>query len=214
MELADIKEAAVAGFVAVCGIITYIFKNKKGSSLPEKKTEGDTIDGDHNQKNDQVGNSGTIISGSGHSISIGSSDEQKKMNGPSERTKDEVRDKCKILFIDDQPYMMTKLLTRNGWKNVKLVKDVNRIDDSDVRDADVILVDIVGVGESMGFTDQGLGLAEALKSEYGSEKKIIIYSQEDKGDRFHPALGKADKCVKKSISVYQLETLLFNLLGQ
>jgi len=108
---------------------------------------------------------------------------------------------------------MPKLLNRNGWQNVKLVKDVNKIDDQDILDADVILVDILGVGESMGFVDQGLGLADALKKEYDSRKKIIIYSQEDNGDRFHPALGMADKCVKKNIGVYQLETVLFNLMG-
>lgn len=213
MELTDIKEAAVAGFVAICAIVTYIFKRKKGNSIPEEQNEGLAQSGNHNQKNEQQSNSGTIISGSGHNISISSKDELKNMKGPNERTKSDIREKSHILFIDDQLYTITKLLGRNGWRNVKLVKDVNRIDDNDVMDADVILVDIVGVGESMGFPDQGLGLAKALKTEYGNSKKIVIYSQEEKGDRFHPALNQADMCVKKSTSVYELESILFDLMG-
>jgi len=77
MELADIKEAALSGFVAVCAIIGYVFKRKSSSSAKEQQTIHKE---NHNQKNDQHRNSGTIISGSGHTISIGEGEGDKKKN--------------------------------------------------------------------------------------------------------------------------------------
>lgn len=222
MELKDYKEVIIAAITLFMSIATYFISKRKGKGEGkgnDSSAKKLSINGDNNQQTDQHGNAGMIIGGSGHKISITSqgntmeSNDIEEHNAKEPMNKQEIRDKKKLLFIDDQPYSMTKLLQRNGWKNVKLVKDINRIDDDDVTEADIILVDIIGVGASMGFQDQGLGLAQALKDEYQSTKKIIIYSQEEKGDRFHPALNKADKCVKKDSSVYQLEKTLFELFG-
>ena len=64
---------------------------------------------------------------------------------------------------------------------------------TNVTEADVIFVDINGVGLELSV-DQGLGLASALKRKYPN-KKIVIYSAETTGDRFHQALREVDFCL-------------------
>jgi DNA-binding NarL/FixJ family response regulator len=78
-----------------------------------------------------------------------------------------------------------------------------------VIDSDIIFVDINGVGLTL-FEDQGLGLASALKLKY-PKKKIIIYSAETSGDRFHKALRQVDDCLSKNAEPYQFINLVENL---
>jgi len=81
------------------------------------------------------------------------------------------------------------------------------LDDRDVVEADILFIDVQGVGVSMGFSDEGLGLALAIKEKY-KEKKVIIYSAETEGDRFHEALRKADSFLAKNADPYQFQRLV------
>lgn len=101
---------------------------------------------------------------------------------------------------------MVSILKKSGWINTKSVKDVIDLDDPKVNEADIIFVDINGVGTTM-FQDQGLGLASALKKKYES-KKIILYSAEITGDRFHRALREVDGCLSKNAEPYQFINLI------
>ena len=100
-------------------------------------------------------------------------------------------------------------LKKAGWKNTKSVKDITDLDDYKAKEADIIFVDINGVGKTL-FEDQGLGLASALKKKY-PEKKIVIYSSETKGDRFHKALREVDDCLSKDAEPYQFVNLIETL---
>jgi hypothetical protein len=126
----------------------------------------------------------------------------------TENTDDRLKGKTKILFIDDNhtEYKMVSILKKSGWINTKSVKDVIDLDDPRVNEADIIFVDINGVGTTM-FQDQGLGLASALKKKYDS-KKIILYSAEITGDRFHRALREVDGCLSKNAEPYQFINLI------
>jgi hypothetical protein len=126
----------------------------------------------------------------------------------TENTDDRLKGKTKILFIDDNhtEYKMVSILKKSGWINTKSVKDVIDLDDPKVNEADIIFVDINGVGTTM-FQDQGLGLASALKKKYDS-KKIILYSAEITGDRFHRALREVDGCLSKNAEPYQFINLI------
>ncbi|AIG29683.1 response regulatory protein [Flavobacterium psychrophilum] len=126
----------------------------------------------------------------------------------TENTDDRLKGKTKILFIDDNhtEYKMVSILKKSGWINTKSVKDVIDLDDPKVNEADIIFVDINGVGTTM-FQDQGLGLASALKKKYES-KKIILYSAEITGDRFHRALREVDGCLSKNAEPYQFINLI------
>lgn len=116
----------------------------------------------------------------------------------------------RLLFIDDnhKEYKMVSILKKYGWINTKSVKDITDLDDPILLEADIIFVDINGVGTTL-FQDQGLGLASALKKKY-QNKKIVIYSSETTGDRFHRALREVDDCLYKDAEPYQFINLIEN----
>lgn len=124
------------------------------------------------------------------------------------RTLDEYKDSTRILFIDDDvKFKVTKILQKSGWIHTKLIKDCESIDDPDVQKADILFIDVQGVGAALGFRDEGLGLSLAIKEKYPS-KKIIIYSAETNGERFHEALRKADSSLPKNADPYEFQRIV------
>ncbi|EFA9086938.1 response regulator [Escherichia coli] len=114
----------------------------------------------------------------------------------------------KILFIDDEVrFKVVKILQKAGWVHTKLIKDADSIDQVEIREAKIIFVDIQGVGLEITPNEEGLGLALALKTKY-PEKKIIIYSAEQTGDRFHKALREVDDFLPKDADPYQFQTIV------
>ncbi|SKB80731.1 Response regulator receiver domain-containing protein [Salegentibacter holothuriorum] len=130
-----------------------------------------------------------------------------------ENKKNRIKESTRILFVDDNhtDFQIVSILKRQGWKNTKSIKDVINLDDSKVKESDIIFVDINGVGTTL-FKDEGLGLASALKNKY-ADKKIIIYSADNKGDRFHKALREVDGCLSKDAEPFQFSNLIENLLN-
>jgi len=114
----------------------------------------------------------------------------------------------KILFIDDDTeFKVVSILKKAGWINTTLTKDIENVDDVSIKDTDIFFVDIQGVGKELGCKDEGLGLALILRKKYKA-KKIIIYSAETKGDRFHEALTKADSLLAKNAEPYEFQELV------
>ena len=124
---------------------------------------------------------------------------------------DKAKNGIRILFIDDNhtDYKMVSILKKAGWTNTKAVKDILDLDNHNILEADIIFVDINGVGTTM-FEDQGLGLASALKTKH-PQKKVVIYSAETSGDRFHKALRQVDDCLAKNAEPYQFIDLVESL---
>ena len=113
-----------------------------------------------------------------------------------------------ILFIDDDTkFKVVKILKKTGWERTKSVTDIDDLDSIDVRDTNIFFVDIQGVGKILDFKDEGLGLALALKKKYPN-KKVIIYSAEPQGERFHAALRKADTCLPKNAEPYEFQQVV------
>lgn len=127
---------------------------------------------------------------------------------PAKKSEDPKKRLTRILFIDDNhtEYKMVSILKKSGWPNTKSVKDITDLEDPKIVESDIIFVDINGVGTTL-FKDQGLGLASALKKKYPL-KKIVIYSSETKGDRFHKALREVDDCLHKDAEPYQFINLI------
>lgn len=142
---------------------------------------------------------------------INSSETQKEQKEISKEKENRIKEKTKILFIDDNhtDFKIVSILKKNGWINTKSIKDVINLDDQKVKDADIIFVDINGVGTTL-FNDEGLGLASELKKKY-KNKKIIIYSADTKGDRFHKALREVDGCLSKDAEPFQFSSLIESL---
>ena len=126
----------------------------------------------------------------------------------SEVSIDTLRVQTKILFIDDDSkFKVVDILKRSGWQNTKSIRDVKDLNSAEIRDTHIFFVDIKGVGVSLGFKDEGLGLASAIKDKY-PDKKVIIYSAETKGERFHEALKKADDSLPKNADPYEFEQII------
>ena len=112
-----------------------------------------------------------------------------------------------ILFVDDDTkFKIIKILNTAGWKT-KIVKDISNLDSEVVVKAHILFIDIHGVGVLLGFKDQGLGLAYSLKKKY-PHKKVIIYSTESTGDRFHEALRSVDTFLSKNAEPFEFQELI------
>lgn len=116
-----------------------------------------------------------------------------------------------ILFIDDDvKFKVVSILKKAGWENTRIFKDVSSLDDDEVKNTDIFFVDIQGVGIKMDFKEEGLGLALAIKKKY-PDKKVVIYSSETKGDRFHEALKVADSFLPKNAEPYEFQLIVEEL---
>lgn len=166
----------------------FVFKNK---------TKTEKVD-----KSKNVNKNSFIINNN-----LGQQESEVKQKNDGKKDKSNLR----ILFIDDQhtKFKMVSILKKSGWKNTNSVKDITDLDDYKAKEADIIFVDINGVGRTL-FKDEGLGLASALKKKY-PVKKIVIYSAETKGDRFHKALREVDDCLSKNAEPYQFINLIETL---
>jgi hypothetical protein len=121
------------------------------------------------------------------------------------------KNKTRIVFVDDDlKFKVVKILTNSGWVKTLVIKDVKSLDEQVIEEAHILFIDVQGVGVAMGFDSEGLGLAMALKDKYPS-KKIVIYSAETKGDRFHQALRRADSFLSKNADPYEFQKLVEEL---
>lgn len=121
---------------------------------------------------------------------------------------DKSKQLVKILFIDDDvKFKAVSILKKAGWTHAKSVKDIDSTDCDDAKEADIFFVDIQGVGILMGFKDEGLGLALALKKKY-PDKKVVIYSADQNGTRFHAAFNAVDYQLSKDADPYEFQNLV------
>jgi len=122
------------------------------------------------------------------------------------RNLEEIKSLAKILFIDDKTFPIIDILEKNNWRNITRIKDVDALDQMELRESHILFVDIQGVGKKLKLQDEGLGLIKAIKIKYPN-KKVIAYSAEDQGhvQAFHPALDMADSRMSKNASSYEFQ---------
>lgn len=179
-------ECIVGGIFAIIGGIVGIIKKIKGNKR--------NIENNNSQNQQQTVN-----------IYAYSQLDSNKANGKIKSQVD-IKSTIHILFIDDEKFKMVQILKTMGWRNIEYKKNVVNPDDEVVLSANVIFVDINGVGGEA-YRNQGLGLAAAIKQKY-PEKKVIIYSAETTGDRFDDDLRKVDKCLPKNAEPIQFSNLI------
>ena len=183
------KEWIFSGIgISVIGLMFYFLKSKQKNSTAINE------------------NSNSVI------VNINNTQENNQNKQDRDDCLIELKKKTKILFIDDDnKFKVVSILKNSGWVNTKIIKDINNIDSDEVRTTDIFFVDIQGVGKKLDFQDEGLGLANALKNKYPN-KKVVIYSAENRGDRFHEALKKADDSLPKNAEPFQFQQTIENLL--
>ena len=126
------------------------------------------------------------------------------------RNLNEIKNGCRILFIDDLKFdIVDRLKKQDGWKNTTWIKDLDSISQTELLDAHIVLVDVQGVGKKMQCPDEGLGLIVAIKEKY-PQKKVIMYSSESQGkiETFHKAWNVADHRMIKSATQYEYNNII------
>lgn len=188
------------GGVAVAYVLKMVFWSPQRNGAKMGKGDGSLTANTGNVENHTTVNV--------HSQSI--SDDNLKKEAESEPNQDigYFKDRTRILFIDDDNKFNVKAILKDGgWIHTNLLKDVSHLDQKEVVEADILFVDIQGVGVKLGFKDAGLGLALAIKERY-PKKYVVIYSAETRGNRFHEALRKADSFLPKNADPYEFQRLV------
>ena len=97
-------------------------------------------------------------------------------NNGQKKSLDDYKNETRILFVDDDArFKVAKILTQSGWVHTKLIKDCKTLDERDVVDAQLLFIDVQGVGVAMGFSDEGLGLALAIKEKIPRQEGDYIF---------------------------------------
>lgn len=153
-----------------------------------------------------VGTSNAAIENHGviNNYGLGSNNKEKLIkNDQGNVSVDDIKNRIQILFIDDKDdFKIIDILREIGYR-VDYVPDIVDIDDNKIKNADIIFLDINGVGVAMKFKNQGMGLCGALRSRYGKDKKLILYSGETLGDIFDHDAKQADATLPKDSDLYQ-----------
>lgn len=125
-----------------------------------------------------------------------------------------LKQNTRILFVDDDTrFRVVKILQNSGWPNVKIVKDILSLESLDLIEATILFIDIQGVGKALQFSGEGLGLAAAIKRKY-PDKKIVIYSSQTSGERFHDGFRLADDSLPKNADPYEFIRLVEKYAGK
>lgn len=168
------------------------------------------------KNNSNTGNGNSQVSGEKNTAySIGSITNNYAATPPlkenttkPEPSVDQIKSELRVIFVDDKKFNVVDLLKKSGWKQVSYKRDILDLDAVEVRDAHVFFLDINGVGVSMGFHNQGMGLCGALKRKYGDNKRVVLYSGETSGDIFDNDARMADDTLKKDSDLYQFTALM------
>ena len=123
-----------------------------------------------------------------------------------------IKNSTKILFIDDllDDFAMPIILEKDmGWKNIRGVTDIKSLEDPNVAWADVLFVDMNGVGAAIGGNDEGLGLIVGIKNRYKS-KKVILYSA--RRPKIHDALNVIDYTIPKDATPLRFESAILSVI--
>jgi len=125
--------------------------------------------------------------------------------------KPDLKSNIRILFIDDdKKFKIVRILKNAGWSYVELVTDVNNIDSPEIKEANIIFVDIKGVGRKLAFKGEGLGLVKAIKDRF-PDKRVVIYSATLDHDPFDEGFRSADDRIRKNAEPYQFESIIRRL---
>lgn len=152
--------------------------------------------------NDNNFGQNTTIIGDGNTIISSQGIPSKKF-----KSDDDIKSYVQILFIDDEDFNVVRMLKKAGWKNIKRKPDFSNLDDIDLRNSDVVFVDIKGVGIEGGYKNEGIGLAAAIKKKYPA-KGVILYSGTHEHDIFCDDLKVVDDTLPKNAEPIQFSYLI------
>lgn len=97
----------------------------------------------------------------------------------------------RVLFIDnDTRFKIIKILRKYDWIKCDILGDLVEYDLPLLKEADIVFIDIEGVGKKLRPKEQGLGIVVDIHTRY-PDKHIVIYSSSTKRDMTHQAFSIA-----------------------
>jgi hypothetical protein len=120
-----------------------------------------------------------------------------------------LKEKIRILLIDDQPTDLVQALKNEGW-TVEYAEDLESFRDPHLIDAHIVCVDILGVGRKLKCDGEGQGLVKAIKGMYPT-KKILMYSSQTSHNIFSDSVDMVDKRVFKDGQIYPFQKAIHDL---
>lgn len=196
---------AVIGLLGAGWVIKIFVKKISNSQSQENEQSGSESNNQNLNLFIGDGMSGNVQIGNGDKPSTSENKEADTKSTSCRKEKGSVH----VLFIDDQKFDNVDVLRNAGWKNTKSIKDIKAIDCPEVLAADVIFVDINGVGTSLFPKEQGLGVAVQIKSRY-SDKCVVVYSAQPQ--ELHKALSQVDAILPKNAEPYEYISILENYI--
>lgn len=163
-------------------------------------------------KNRNEGSGNTIVNGENNATTVNhigtlnnyhNADVKEPMREKAELTTDDIKARVRILFVDDKDDFPIITMLKNIGYHVEYLSDIVDFDAKPVKYADIVFLDINGVGVAMKFKNHGMGLCGALRDYYGNAKKLILYSGETEGSIFDKDAKKADATLPKDSDLYQ-----------
>lgn len=192
--------SAIAGLLAIVGAIAVYIRRSGGQDAPPPKSDVNSSNANSQNVTVTIGpqpSVSTLTSAVGNPLSV-----------------QDLKRTTHVLFVDDdRGFKIVGVLRKMGWEHTKLVTDIGNLDQQALLDAHVVFVDIQGVGQMMKYNDEGLGLALAIKRRHPT-KKVVIYSAEEKGARFHEALQEADYSLPKTAEPIRFEDTIVRVLSK
>ncbi|MGB8815661.1 MAG: hypothetical protein WCC74_00250 [Minisyncoccia bacterium] len=129
---------------------------------------------------------------------------------------EELKKSTNILFVDDEDSSARLKIIRDAGWNVNQINEVTNFNSEDIKRADIIFMDYIGVGKVLTPTEEGIGLLKNIKSRY-PEKFLIFYSGYAgfiPGHEFHKV---ADAWIDKHADTYvyidQIEAAATQIYG-
>lgn len=211
LELFNSSLGIIASMITILGVaggVTYAIhkhvKQKSSKKGISSNSEGDSTNlTGGNVKADKeginvVGNNNTILK----------LHTQTPEGGETPSAVSNLKVTCQILFIDDEPLkLLINALKKSGWKNIKRIDDTANLDLAEIRNADIIFVDIKGVGKELMFKNEGVGLAAEIKMKY-PKKGVVIYSATPEHNLFDPDIDKVDGRLLKNAEPIQFSNMI------
>ncbi len=124
---------------------------------------------------------------------------------PIHRDLSDIKDICRILFIDDEEFEIVEILKKQGWE-ARRIEDVDNLDGADIRDNHIFFVDISGVGKKLNYSKEGLSIISEIKRKF-PEKKVIAYSSLTQ-DAFDIDIKSADERISKNSGTREFQRVL------
>lgn len=117
-----------------------------------------------------------------------------------------LKGKCHLVFVDDIEFPVINILRMSGWANVIHLPDISSLDQCEIRDANIIFLDVQGVGKKLCCEQGGLGFILPLREKY-PDKMIVVYSAEEGGSisAFSEHINAAHKRISRNVEPIEFQ---------